>query len=187
MRQVIFYESPEVINEQSMLSRHTYMLDGYEEWKSDMRKYSVSMKNSDCKYSRYKTHLLYEQVKGFPFVGFFSSNTHKTEKVCRIIWDFVYSDVPEMQTNKIELFEENLQNQFYRQIQNVEKEGNVPIIVYVKHACIDYHDNPNGLPIPELDKYLTAFEENYKKHHKGRLPDSLNFLDRVLMICQRIL
>ena len=187
MRQVLLYESSDAIKEQELLKKHQYMLDGYEEWKEEVQKVPFSMRESDFKQSRYRTHLLYEKERNFPFTGYLSSKTHKDEKACRIVWDVVYSNERGEKIDKLSSLGSELQQLFTDKIEELSKQGDTIVLIYVVRSCINYHDNTEGTSLQELDKYLTAFEDNYKKHHKGRLPDSLNFLDRVLMICQRIL
>ena len=186
MRQIIIYESPDCIKEHELLIKHPYMLDGYEEWKEDVRKAPFSMVDSDYKTSRYRTHLLYEKERNFPFAGYLSSKTHKDEKVCRIVWDIVYSNEHGERIDKLSILGTELQQLLTQKIQSVSKHGDVVVLIYVIRTCVNYHDIAEGSSLQDLDKYLTAFENNYKKHHKGKLPDSKGFLRRIISICQRI-
>lgn len=186
MREVIIAESPFVQNEQTVLEKHPYMLDGYEEWKDDVRNNPYNMLNSEYKHSRYNNHLLYQDSEYFPFVGFMSSHTHKEEKVCRIVWDIVFSEEIGHKKNKLDVLPLETQEVFLQQIKQSKENGNSPVMVYVIHSCIDYHDNHDGMSLNELDSYLTTFENNYKTHHKGRLLDSVSLLSRLSKLVEKI-
>lgn len=186
MREVRFLESSQVREELGMLHSHSYMLDGYEEWKVDVTKHPFSMTESDYKSSRYRTHLLSDKVPNFPFSGLYSSHTHKEEKVCRVVWAILYSEVSGHKIDNLYLLNESDQQLVLSQIEEVHKNQNEAVFVYVVRSCVDYHDNPNGISLNDLDSYLTDFEKNYKKHHKGRLPDSVSFLSRLSKLVEKI-
>ncbi len=101
--------------------------------------------------------------------------------------DIVYSNEHGEMIDKLSMFGTELQQLLTQKIQNVSKQGDSVVLIYVIRACINYHGNPNGMSLPELDRYLTAFETNYKKHHKGKLPDSVSLIRRIILTCQRIL
>ena len=186
MREVRFLESSQVREELGMLQSHSYMLDGYEEWKVDVTKHPFSMTESDYKSSRYHTHLLYENVPNFPFSFLYSSHTHKDEKVCRIVWTLLYSDVSGHKVDNLSLLNESTKKLVLSQIEEIHNTHNEAVFVYVVRSCVDYHDNPNGISLNDLDSYLTDFEKNYKKSHKGRLPDSVSFLSRLSKLVEKI-
>ena len=186
MREIHIIESPQVTEEVKFLQSHPYMLAGYEEWKEDVTNHPFSMTESDYKHSRYLNHLLYDDVPNFPFAGLYSSHTHKEEKVCRIVWTILYSDVSGHKVDNLYMLNESDQQRVLSQIEEIHKKKNEVVFIYVARSCVDYHSNPNGISLNELDSYLKDFERNYKKHHKGRLPDSVSFLSRLSNLVEKI-
>lgn len=186
MRAVTIIESFDSSEEKSVLEKHSWMLNGYNEWCDDMKRNPFLMKDASYKASRYRNHLLYSKDKSFPFSGFYASQTHKDEKAFRVVWKIVYSNVPNQHTDNLDILEESVSEQVKTLIQSNLSEGTNTIIVFVAHSCIDYHDSSTGMPLEVVDSVLTAFENNYKKYHKGKMPDSRSLLGRLAELVEKI-